>query len=344
LKDPAMVDKLARFVKASMKGWDWAVAHPDEAVMIVLKNDTTGAQTEHHQKQMMGEIAKLVGTNPKGTGWLDPAAYNRTVRILMSGLSAPVITKIPQGVWTHDVFDKAMAMRLYDNGSAAAELPSQQAPSQASTTSQQALKIAATGSGFYVSNASLLVTNYHVVEGCTAVSIPAGTASVVGVDPQNDLALLSAPPRSGGVAALRISPAVRAGERVVAVGFPLAGFLAEQANVTTGDVSSLAGIGNDSRYLQITAPVQPGNSGGPLFDAAGNVIGVVSAKLDAIKVAGVTGDIPENVNFALNVSVVRAFLDSRGITYETAASTAERSAPDIGDWGKSITQLIACWH
>jgi S1-C subfamily serine protease len=137
---------------------------------------------------------------------------------------------------------------------------------------------------------------------------------------------------------------VRAGERVVVVGFPLAGLLAEQANVTTGDVSSLAGIGDDSRYLQITAPVQPGNSGGPLFDASGNVIGVVSAKLDAVKVAGVTGDIPENVNFALNVSVVRAFLDAHGVAYQTAASTNELSAPDIGDGGKRITELVECWQ
>ena len=76
-----MVDKLARFVKASMKGWDWAVENPDEAAKIVLDNDETGAQTEKHQKRMMGEIAKLVGGNPKGTGWLDPAAYERTVKI-----------------------------------------------------------------------------------------------------------------------------------------------------------------------------------------------------------------------------------------------------------------------
>ncbi len=111
LKDPAMVDKLARFLKASMKGWDYAVAHQDEAVKIVLNNDATGAQTEKHQTQMLSEIAKLVGTNPKGTGWLDPAAYDRTVKILMSGKSAPVITKVPEGAWTHDVFDKAMAMQ-----------------------------------------------------------------------------------------------------------------------------------------------------------------------------------------------------------------------------------------
>ncbi len=213
-----------------------------------------------------------------------------------------------------------------------------------SPASPQNLKLAATGSGFYVSNAGLLLTNYHVVQGCKSVSIPGGVVSVIAADPENDLAVLSTPPRTGDVATLRINPAVRAGERVVAVGFPLAGFLAGQANVTTGDVSSLAGIRDDSRYLQITAPVQTGNSGGPLFDASGNIIGVVSAKLDAIKVAGVTGDIPENVNFALNISVVRAFLDSHGIPYQTAESTTERSAPDIGDSGKSITQLVECWQ
>ena len=108
LKDPAMMNKLARFLKASMKGWDYAVAHPDEGAAITLANDETGAQTEAHQKFMMGEIDKLVGTNPKGTGYLDPAAYDRTVAILMSGKSDPVISKKPEGAWTHDVIDAAM--------------------------------------------------------------------------------------------------------------------------------------------------------------------------------------------------------------------------------------------
>ncbi len=110
LKDPAMVDKLARFVKASMKGWDWAVANPDEAAEIVLANDETGAQTEKHQKRMMGEIAKLVGQNPKGTGWLDEEAYERTVETLMSGGSDPVISKKPDGAWTHEIMEKAAGM------------------------------------------------------------------------------------------------------------------------------------------------------------------------------------------------------------------------------------------
>jgi NitT/TauT family transport system substrate-binding protein len=110
LQDPAMVEKLAKFLKASMKGWDYAVANPDEAAMITLENDETGAQTEKHQKRMMGEIAKLVGTNAKGTGYLDEAAYDRTVETLMGGGSDPVISTKPEGAWTHAVIEKALAM------------------------------------------------------------------------------------------------------------------------------------------------------------------------------------------------------------------------------------------
>ncbi len=110
LQDPAMVDKLARFVKAAQKGWDWAVKNPKDSVKIVLANDATGAQTEKHQLRMMKEVAKLVGSNPKGTGWLDDAAAERTVETLMSGGSDPVITKKPDGAWTHAVIEKANAM------------------------------------------------------------------------------------------------------------------------------------------------------------------------------------------------------------------------------------------
>jgi NitT/TauT family transport system substrate-binding protein len=107
LKDPAKVAKLAKFLKASMKGWEYAAAHQDEAVKIVLDNDESGAQTEAHQKTMMQEIAKLLGENPKGTGYLDEAAYERTVKTLMSGGSDPVISKAPDGAWTHVVIDAA---------------------------------------------------------------------------------------------------------------------------------------------------------------------------------------------------------------------------------------------
>ena len=109
LKDPAFVDKMARFVKASMQGWDYARAHPDEAVKIVLDNDSTGAQTEHHQTQMMSEINKLTEGSD---GRLDPAAYQQTVKALLStGGSDPVISKEPVGAYTTAVTDKALGKK-----------------------------------------------------------------------------------------------------------------------------------------------------------------------------------------------------------------------------------------
>ena len=105
LEDPAFVDRMERFVRASMKGWKWAEENPDEAAMIVLDNDETGAQTEAHQKRMMGEVAKLTaGSN----GALDPADYERTVATLLAGGSDPVITKAPEGAWTHAITDVAL--------------------------------------------------------------------------------------------------------------------------------------------------------------------------------------------------------------------------------------------
>jgi NitT/TauT family transport system substrate-binding protein len=105
LQDDAMADKLARFLQASIKGWEYAAEHPDEAADIVLEYDETGAQTEKHQRRMMGEINKLVGAGEQGIGYLDPAAYERTVDVLLSGGSDPVITKAPEGAWSHQLWD-----------------------------------------------------------------------------------------------------------------------------------------------------------------------------------------------------------------------------------------------
>ncbi|MBT8155795.1 ABC transporter substrate-binding protein [Epibacterium ulvae] len=105
LDDPEFVAKMERFVSASMKGWKYAEAHPDEAAEIVLDNDASGAQTEEHQKRMMGEIAKLTaGSN----GALDVTDYERTVQTLLGGGSDPVITKAPEGAWTHAITDAAL--------------------------------------------------------------------------------------------------------------------------------------------------------------------------------------------------------------------------------------------
>ncbi len=106
LDDPAFVEKMEKFVRASMKGWKYAEENPGEAAEIVLEYDETGAQTEAHQKRMMGEIAKLTaGSN----GALDPADFQRTVDTLLAGGSDPVITEDPgEAAWTHEITDNAL--------------------------------------------------------------------------------------------------------------------------------------------------------------------------------------------------------------------------------------------
>ena len=106
LADPAFVDKMARFVRASMKGWEYARANPDESAMIVIEADTSGALTETHQKRMMGEINLLTEGSD---GSLDPADYERTVETLLTAGEEPVITKAPEGAWT-DIVTKAAGL------------------------------------------------------------------------------------------------------------------------------------------------------------------------------------------------------------------------------------------
>ncbi|MGP9820475.1 ABC transporter substrate-binding protein [Salinarimonas sp. NSM] len=107
LEDPEFVEAMGKFVRASMKGWEYARENPEEAAMIVLENDASGAQTEEHQVRMMGEIAKLLASGD-GAGRLDPAAYEQTVETLLSsGGDSPVISQAPEGAWTHAIVDAA---------------------------------------------------------------------------------------------------------------------------------------------------------------------------------------------------------------------------------------------
>jgi NitT/TauT family transport system substrate-binding protein len=109
LGDHAFADKLARFVAASNRGWDYAVKHPGEAVKIVLDSDTTGSLTELHQQHMMAEVAKLITDSKEPIGYLDPGSYERTVAVLLSSSSTPVITKKPENAWTHAIYDASKA-------------------------------------------------------------------------------------------------------------------------------------------------------------------------------------------------------------------------------------------
>lgn len=225
-----------------------------------------------------------------------------------------------------------------------------EAPVSARRVSSENAKAASfTGSGFWVSGDGHLLTNRHVVKGCREIRVrpdsgASRAATVVALDGSDDLALLRTQQSYPSIASFRDGRVLRRGEDVVAVGFPLNGLLADQVNVTVGTVSALAGIYNDSHVLQMTAPVQQGNSGGPLFDASGNVIGVVVTKLNARAMAAEIGDFPQNVNFAIKSDVARKFLDTNNVRYRTSASTASRSNPDIGDMGRVVTVLVECFQ
>jgi S1-C subfamily serine protease len=201
------------------------------------------------------------------------------------------------------------------------------------------------GSGFVVSPDGHIVTNHHVVASCQRVTVAPGDAeaAVVARDARNDLALLKVASPPADVARLRSGRSVRPGDDVVVVGFPLRQVLAPNAVVTTGTVSALSGLNNDTAKLQIAAPVQQGNSGGPLLDRHGLVVGVVQSKLNALRIAGVTGDIPQNVNFAVNGATLQSFLEANGVGFRAAPpGGAPLSAADVGEQAARYTVAIEC--
>jgi hypothetical protein len=203
-----------------------------------------------------------------------------------------------------------------------------------------------TGTGFAVADDGTIITNNHVVLGCPSVRVRQGSRTALGtigaMDQMNDLAIVRLREPTPAYARLRSSPALRAGEQVIAYGFPLSGALTTEGNLTVGYVSALRGLRDDDRTIQITAPVQPGNSGGPLVDTSGNIVGVVKAKLDAMKIMRATGDLPQNVNFAVSLDRLKQFLQVNHVRTTEDASARELRPADIGDRARQFTYMIEC--
>ena len=204
------------------------------------------------------------------------------------------------------------------------------------------------GTGFVISANGHIVTNYHVIDGCIgdihgnlSGEQPIALRLVSG-DETNDLALLQGPESTFKAVATIRDKAIHPGDAVVAIGYPFHGLLTSDFTVTTGIVSSLSGLLNDTRYLQISAAVQPGNSGGPLLDSGGDVVGMVAAKLNAIKFVKATGDIPENINFAIKTGTLRDFLDNSVVPYQTSEPKTDNNTADIAHRARAYTLLISC--
>ncbi len=228
--------------------------------------------------------------------------------------------------------------------------PGKPPPLQPGDNGQPAPRPRSSGTGFIASEGRLL-TNNHVVDGCGRMVArnAAGheqTAHVDATDRKRDLAVLTVAKDFGPPLTFRDAPPVQRGETVVTYGFPLLGLLSSGPTLTTGNVSALSGIRDNPDNFQISAPVQPGNSGGPLLDNQANVIGVVVAKLNAARVAEMTdGDIPQNVNFAVKGTSAMDFLNEQKVPLQKAASAgADRGAAAVGTVANPSTVLLLCYR
>jgi S1-C subfamily serine protease len=204
------------------------------------------------------------------------------------------------------------------------------------------------GSGIIVSRNGHVLTNQHVVRECGTHEVidDAGRklkATLHAMDDAKDLALLLVEERFTAAAAIRNDASPKLGEAVTVVGFPLVGVLGTRPTVGFGHVSSTVGIRGNKNHMQISVPIQRGNSGGPVFDQSGNVIGVVVAKLDALKIAQRVGDLPQNVNFAIRGDIVRAFLEANNVVFTSAAGDSSRlENTEIASRGAATTVRVRC--
>jgi TPR repeat protein len=226
-----------------------------------------------------------------------------------------------QGNTNASIFLPAIALRLSPEAITEAErlssefAPRKQGEREKSDFTSNGADTApkATGTGFFITDDGYLISNYHVVKDAAKVRLltSAGLieAKVVQVDAANDLALLKAVGRFAPLP-IAASRTVALGGTVATVGFPDIGLQGFAPKLAKGEIASLSGAGDDPRYFQISVPVQPGNSGGALVDERGNVIGIVSAKLDAGAALAASGALPENVNYAVKSSLLLSFLES----------------------------------
>ena len=204
---------------------------------------------------------------------------------------------------------------------------------------------AASGSGFAVSSSGYVVTNHHVVDGCSEVKIQhEGTSipvTIVAYDPINDLALLK-----GDFTPAETFPLSRRNpklmQEIFVAGYPFGKDVSSSLKVTRGIVSSLTGIGNNVSHIQIDAALQPGNSGGPIFNNRGNVVAVAVSKLDLMEALEGWGVVPENTNFGIKSSVVVNLLDSNNVRLKQP-NTESIPTDLLGEMVSNSTFYLSCW-
>jgi hypothetical protein len=218
-------------------------------------------------------------------------------------------------------------------------------PSTQERTNSNKVIYASSGSGFAISNDGHIITNNHVIEGCQNVKIhhkgKTITASVLTFDPRNDIALLKGDFRPSTVFPLSDEKPELLQDIYVA-GYPFGRRISTSVKVTKGIVSSLTGIGNNFSNIQIDAALQPGNSGGPILNEKGNVVGVAVAKLDIKKILESYGTLPENTNFGVKTSVVRSITNSMNLSLPRP-SQRPIAKSELGKKISDGTYYLSCW-
>jgi tetratricopeptide (TPR) repeat protein len=267
----------------------------------------------------------------RGEAWEDSGRIERATADYRAALALPAMRETHQGA--QSALDRI-----------ARGLPTTPRPNVAPPTVP---KTPYSGTGFIVSNDGAILTNAHVVPNCATIQInrpgsASALARLVATDRTNDVALLrpETVPTSSNRAPFRST--ARVGESVFAYGFPLAGFLPTSGNFTSGNITANAGLVDDSSKLQFSAPIQPGNSGGPLLDKSGNIVGVVVATLDALKFADATNKLPQNINFAIKASVAIEFLQSHGVTVNLVVHDQHLAPEDVADRAAAMSVHIVC--
>jgi S1-C subfamily serine protease len=231
-------------------------------------------------------------------------------------------------------------------GGAQPPLPSSSESSSSPPGPPKAIAPVSSGTGFFIAP-DTIVTNFHVINGCAEIRIrkngaEQGSARVVAVSQADDLAALRSAVPSNAYLKLRVGAPIKSAEPVLVFGYPLAGALSSAGNTTLGNVTALTGMRDDSRYIQISASVQPGNSGGPAIDDSGRLMGVVVSKLNALAIARITGDIPQNVNFAIKASTLANFLEAHRISYEADATAHELSVTQRAERAEASSTQLEC--
>jgi S1-C subfamily serine protease len=204
----------------------------------------------------------------------------------------------------------------------------------------------ATGTGFFITPDGVLITSAHVVKGAKRISVRKGPrafeAKVIRVDPANDIAVLKS---QGNFPALAIasSKGAKLGEPIFTIGFPNTQLQGYEPKLTRGEINSLTGIQDDLRFFQVSVPVQPGNSGGPLLNSDGDVVGIVTARLDHTETFEATGSLPQNVNYALKSSFLEAALENIPHAFKESGVSKARSFEEVTKSAVEATVLLVVY-